>query len=390
MSRDLYPGPRDAGSFLRPSLLVVAGEASGDTLGASVLEAPGASWSAWGLGGPALRAAGASILVDFQRIHANGLGDALRVVPGALAAAGELALEVLHAPPARALLLDATSFNARFGAWLRRRGVLVLWCVAPQLWAWRPDRGPSLARAMDRLAVLFPFEVAPWQALGVSTRWVGHPAIDRPLAPRSVARAALGLLPQTPTLALLPGSRPGELRRLLPPFLDAAARLQGDGVRPFLLLAPSLPAPLVASCERLVKEYGISIVPVDPRRGLGPWLRAFDAALCASGTASLECALAGVKTVISYRVDAVTAWAARRWLRVPWVGLPNLLLGREICPELLQQRCSGPQLAAALRDTLSAASDGALHAEELRDALDPRDGLTVGERVARFLGEGPR
>jgi lipid-A-disaccharide synthase len=389
MRSRFYSSTPSAGSVERKGLLVVAGEASGDALGASALRALGGPHGAWGLGGPALRAAGATPLLDLQTIHANGLGDVLRVLPQASAALVRLAWQVRLRRPRAALLVDATSFNARLGRLLRAQGVPVLWGVAPQIWAWRPERGPALARSMDRLAALFSFEVPLWRALGVDVRWVGHPALDAPLPPREVARASLGIAPTATALALLPGSRPGEVRRLLPPFLEAASLLaRSEGIEPWVFLAPSLPGAVLASSALLAGRRGIRVLRVAPGQGIAPWLPAFDAALCASGTASLECALAAVPPVVAYRADALTAWAARRWLQTEHVALPNVLLGRRVFPELLQERCTPDQLALEARRLLTAGSAEEPRAQ-LRAALSPEDGLTVGARLASMLAPPP-
>ncbi|MCS6901764.1 MAG: lipid-A-disaccharide synthase [Myxococcales bacterium] len=384
-----YPSTSPAGSTDLGGLLVVAGETSGDALGAAVLQALGGTHVVWGLGGPALRRAGASPLLDFQAIHANGLGDVVRVLPRAAAAAVHLVRQTRLRRPRAALLIDATSFNARLGRWLRAEGVPVLWCVAPQIWAWRPERGPALARAMDRLATLFSFEVPLWRSLGVDARWVGHPVLDTSFPCREEARSSLGILPSTPTLALLPGSRPGEVARLLPLFLQAANLLKrSDGIRTWLLLAPSLPSALVVQAMRAARCQEVRVLQVAPGQGLAPWLPAFDAALCASGTASLECVLAAVPPVVAYRVDALTAWLARRWLRTEYVALPNLLLGRRVFPELLQERCTPEQLALEARRLLMV-GPAREPRDQLRATLSPEDGLTVGARVAAMLAPPP-
>ncbi len=368
---------------------MVAGEASGDALGAATLRALGDTHGAWGLGGPALRAAGTSPLLDFQTIHANGLGDALRVLPQATSVLASLAWQARRRRPRIALLVDATSFNARLGRLLRAQGISVLWCVAPQIWAWRPDRGPSLARSMDRLAALFSFEIPLWRSLGVEARWVGHPALDAPSPPRQQARSSLRISPSASTLALLPGSRPNEVQRLLPPFLEAASLLRrSDGIDPWVLLAPSLSEGVLASSARLAERREVRVLRVEQGQGIAPWLPAFDAALCASGTASLECALAAVPAVVAYRADALTAWAARRWLRTEHVALPNVLLGRRVFPELLQERCTPEQLALEARRLLTVGPVEELRAQ-LHAALSPEDGLTVGARVASMLTPPP-
>lgn len=364
-------------------ILAVAGEPSGDALAASVLDA--LPCPAVGVGGGHMQRAGCELLADCAALSGNGIAGALGRVPAAARVFLRIRRQVELARPQAALLVDATEFNARLGRWLRARGVPVLWCVAPQTWAWRPERGPSLARAMDRLAALFSFEVPLWRRLGVDARWVGHPALDRSVRPRAEARAALGLPASGSALALLPGSRPGEVRRLLPAFLAAASELRRrDGLTPVLLLAPSLPARLLAEATRQAHQRGLPVRQATG--GLGAWLAAFDVALCASGTASLECALAAASPVVSYRVDALTAWAARRWLLTPHIGLPNVLLRRRAYPELLQEQLTPSSLIEQARSLLTAGPDHARAlADELRFTLDPGDGNTFGKRAASLL-----
>lgn len=380
-----------ADSAVREGLLVTAAETSGDALGASAVRAlSGRLGRVWGLGGPALRGAGAEPLIDFGEIHANGLGDALQVLPRAITVAGRLGVEALRHRPRAALLVDATSFNARFAQGLRRLSIPVVWCVAPQIWAWLPERGPALARSMDRLAVLFSFEVPLWRALGVETRWVGHPALDAPWASREEARIVLGMASRESHLALLPGSRPGEFSRLFPLFLEAASHLaRTDQVQASLLIAPSLPQLQIDLAIQQATQRGIRSIRVKNDLGMRPWLAAFDAALCASGTASLECAIVAVPPIIAYRVDPLSAWAARRWLRTEHIALPNILLERRWFPELLQAQCTSKQLVQEARKLLQARRPEEL-AARLRATLTPPDSGLVGGRIAEMLDPPPR
>ncbi|MET0591552.1 MAG: hypothetical protein ABW133_02560, partial [Polyangiaceae bacterium] len=304
-----------------------------------------------------------------------------------------------------AVLVDYTEFNLRLGAALRRRGIPVLWCVAPQVWAWRPGRIASIARSLDRLAVILPFEAPLWRNAGVDAHYVGHPALDaigrhesRFAATTAIAMPAGGSSPRpaatpadssatrfaatttprpaVPRVALLPGSRAHEVRRHTAPMLAALGELDraGQRVEARLLASASLDRATRRWLDRAAADAGIAVVDVDPVSGAAPHLRAFDAALAASGTATLECALAGATPVIVYRMSPLTAAVARRLVRTPYVGLPNVVLDAAVYPELLGRDVAPARLATALGRVL-----------ERRPAFEPR----ADELRARLTGGAP-
>lgn len=356
-------------------LLFVAGEASGDRLAAEILLAH--DGPAFGLGGDASRAAGGEVRIDLGPLTGAGLVDAARRLPRIVAAYRELRRLVRERRPKTALLVDYVEANALFGRWLRARGVRVVWCVAPQIWAWRPGRIARLARSMDRLAALFPFEVAAWRAAGVDAHWVGHPALETRWASRAAARAEVAIPDHGPALALLPGSRPREIARNLPGMLAAADRL---ALPTRVLVAGSLDLEARAHVARLAGAA--RVVPIAPAAGLAPVLRAFDVAVAAAGTATLECALAGVPPVVVARVDRLAAAAFGRLIRTPHLALPNVLLGERAYPELWQDEATPSAIVTAVRALLAAARrDG----ESLRRVIDPSDGRRFGRRVADLL-----
>ncbi|HEU4535772.1 MAG TPA: hypothetical protein VFS00_16715, partial [Polyangiaceae bacterium] len=352
-----------------PALLVSAGEASGDRFAAAVVRALGRP--SFGLGGAALAASGASLVARLERVTGTGLGPAIAAAPRLLGVARSLLREVEARGTRAALLVDFTEFHRRLGPLLRRRGVRVLWAVAPQVWAWRPGRVFTLAPALDRLALLFDFEEPLWRRAGVDARWVGHPAADVAPASRDEARRAAGLDAGPPALALLPGSRPNEVRRLLPALLGALdrARARRPDLRARVLLAPSLPAELARGVRRTALAHDAAPVDVDEARGLAALLPAFDAAICASGTATLEAALCDVPPVITYRLGPASAALARLLLRGEHVGLPNVLLGRRAYPELLQGAARPDALANAALALLE--RPPASNAARLRERLKP-------------------
>lgn len=366
------------------SLLVVAGEASGDRAAAQVLRALGPV-DAFGLGGPACARAGLES-VAAPAFGAVGFFDV--VLRGASVARSFAAVlrEARSRRPQAALLVDYTEFNFLLAPRLRELGTKVLWYVAPQVWAWRPSRLRTLPPRIDALAVILPFEEALWQGAGVDASYVGHPALAVAPRPRADVRRELSL-GGTSALALLPGSRRTEVRRLLPPMLDAVARLRRDehalDVR--LLLSSALAPPERTWARGLAAGAGVHVVHA-PEEGAGALLGAFDATLCASGTASLESALAGAHPVVCYRTDRLTAAVVGGLLRTPFVGLPNVLLRRPVWPELLQRDATGPKMAAAVRIVLERWRRFDDAARELRQCLGERKAANlVASRLRAWL-----
>lgn len=319
-------------------LLVVCGEPSSDRAAAKVI-ARLPNVRAFGLVGPACEAAGVEPLLPPERSAALGVLDvALRAGRIALAMAA-VRRAITKRKPTAALLVNYTEFNARLLGSLRRAGVRVLWYAAPQIWAWRPRRGAAIARGCDAMAVILPFEEALWRERGANARYVGHPALEIARRDRDELREEMGL--HGSTLALLPGSRPAEVRRLLPAMIEAA---RGREAR--VLLTRALDARTRAWA--VDQSAGVPIVETSANEGAVAVLGAFDVALCASGTASLECALADVPPVVAYRVDRVAAFVARRALTTRHVALPNVLLGRRAFPELLQDDARADRMRAEL------------------------------------------
>ncbi len=357
-------------------LLVVAGEASGDRAAAAVV-AKLRGVRAFGMGGGALQREGIELLADLRSTTALGVTEVARRAYGVGMAYGKLRAAIRRRKPAAALLVNYTEFNARLAPALWSEGTRVLWYGAPQIWAWRSGRAKPLRRHLDRLAVMLPFEEPLWRELGVDAHYVGHPALEDRRGPehRVAARELLGLTPFAWAIAILPGSRPHEVRRLLEPMLTGYESVRGDraSVDARVMLAASLDDRTRAWARDLAHARGVEVVDVDSRAGIAYALPAFDAALCASGTASLECALARVVPVVCYRVGWATEVGARAFLKTPHVALPNVLLGREAFPELLQRSAAANRIA----DTLAR-------------VLDERDTfLAACTELERVLGDHP-
>ena len=373
-------------------VLVVAGEASGDRIAALVAAALAERGiGCEGIAGPGARAAGIRALADGAPLAAMGLADVAAALPRIAASVVGLLSRARRDPPRAALLVNFTELNQRLGRLLRARGTRVLWCVAPQVWAWRPRRVESLRGAFDRLAVILPFEEPLWRAAGHDATYVGHPSLEAPalaLAPdRARSRARLGIAPGARAVAVLAGSRAGEVRRLASPLCEAARRLlgAGDADTARVILAPGLDPRARALLEQRARAAGIAALDADPDHGAAGCLDAFDVALVASGTASLEAALAGAAPVVAYRLDPLAFAVARRLVHTPHIALPNVILGRRAFPELLQDHARAAPIAAAARDLLRDPGSSARASAELRAALAPPSPLPFGRRVADLI-----
>jgi len=369
---------------MKRPILVVAGEGSGDAMAAPVIERLGVA--AFGLGGPRLRNAGAELLGDASELAAIGVGPTVAGAPAITRSVVRLLREIRRRRPRAALLVGYSEFNPWLGARLRARGTRVLWYGAPQIWAWRPGRAPAIRRACDRLAVVLPFEQGLWRGFGADARYVGHPALGKALADRAVLRTRLGFASGVAALALLPGSRAQELRRHLVPMLETVAQLARgpSGVEARLFLAPALGSELRRWAAQRAERAGVTALEAPDTAPLD----AFDVALVASGTATLECAVRGVPPLIVYRTDRATELLARYALRVPHIGLPNLLLGKRAFPELVQKAVAAPRLAAGVRELLAARPMLLAECARVRSLLlEPLEHpeLLPADRVARWF-----
>jgi lipid-A-disaccharide synthase len=368
----------------RGPVLVVAGEASGDRAAAPVIRCL-ESRPAFGFGGDALRAEGVELVGDLKKTTALGLTEPLFRLKKLVAVYKELVARARSERPRAALLVNYTEFNLRLAADLRPLGVRIVWYGAPQIWAWRKGRAKTLRGVVDRLCVLLPFEEPLWQAAGVDATYVGHPALETPLRTRAEARTVLGLTERAATVAILPGSREHEVRGLLPAMIEGYERVRRDraSVDARLFLAPSLDVVTATWAEKLARAVDLEIVRVDASTGIGALLPAFDAALTASGTASLECAIAGAVPVVAYKVSLVTELGARLLLDTPHVALPNVLLERRAFDEILQREVTPQNLARALARALDDDGKGKNACREVVRTLGV--GKTPSRTVARIL-----
>lgn len=343
-----------------PLIGLVAGEASGDRLGAGLIEAirercPGARFE--GVAGPAMREAGCEALYDTDELAVMGLVEVLGHLPRLVAIRRALVHRWRGAPPDVLVGIDAPDFNLGLEKKLRRHGVRTVQYVSPSVWAWRPRRLKKIRKACDRVLCLLPFEKRYYDERGMDAVFVGHPRAETiPREPdRAGARALLGL-GQGEVVALLPGSRAGEVARLAPEFLRTADWLGRR--RPGIEFVAALAS---ASARETFEEARAAVAPDLALRvsdtGVDIPLAAADVALVASGTATLETALFRRPMVVAYRLSSTTLALVRalNLIRVRHFALPNLLAGREVVPEFLQDEAvaerMGPALAGWLDDT---------------------------------------
>jgi lipid-A-disaccharide synthase len=336
-------------------IALVAGEASGDVLGAGLVEAlrerfPDAQFA--GIGGPAMRAAGFETWFDASELAVMGLSEVLSHLPRLLRLRRALRERVLAWKPNVFVGIDAPDFNLGVERWLKRRGVRTVHYVSPSVWAWRESRAEKIGRSADRVLCLFPMEPAIYARHGVDARFVGHPLADAiALDPdRAAARDALDLAFHAPALALLPGSRLGEIERMLPPFLETAT-LVTERIADLALLLPAANAGCRQAIEAQLRRFPALAARVRLLDGQAQAaMIAADVVLLASGTAALEAMLCKRPMVVGHRIAPATYRIVKALglLKSHYVSLPNVLAGEEVVPELLQDACTPRNLAAAV------------------------------------------
>ena len=338
-------------------MVVVAGEASGDVLGARLITALKqrhiGPLAFSGVGGAQMAAVGMDSLYPISDLSVMGLAEVLPRLRLLLQRLAETSDHVRAVQPAALITIDAPGFSLRLAKRLAGEGIPLIHYVAPQVWAWRPSRARHWAARIDHLLALLPFEPEFFREFDVHCEFVGHPVIEglEEMPGNGAAfRRVYGVNAGVPLLALLPGSRVGEASSLLPIFAQAAAKLHKE--RPELHVVMPTVEQVVSTVTDAVKTWPMPVHVVQ-----GPSLRAdafaaADAALAASGTVSLELALRGVPSVVAYRANPITAALVRRMLLLPYVALPNILAGELVMPEFLQENCQPAGIADALSELL--------------------------------------
>jgi lipid-A-disaccharide synthase len=343
-------------------LLISAGEASSDWYGAQLIAAlrrREPSLHCLGVGGEQMRAAGCDIVVDAKHLAVFGITEILSHLPKIYAEYGKLIRAAEAARPDLAIVIDSPAFNFRVARELHRRGVPVIYFVAPQLWAWREYRVKRVQRWIRKVLCIFPFEADFYRKHGIEVEYVGHPLADLPLPSISREQFARenGLDEAATWIALLPGSREKEVNQHLPTLVESAAGLTGDNRYQFLIpVAPSLDNGFVREAlEAATLGSGhpdTMLTDFKLTNDARTTLLHSRAAVVTSGTATVEAALMRVPFVAVYRLSPLTFWAARKLVKVPYAAMPNLIAHEQVVPELLQDNFTPENVSSHVREIL--------------------------------------
>ena len=367
-----------------PKILISAGEASGDLYAAGLVDAlrglrPDVEF--FGCAGPRMQKAGVRAVVDAHSLAVVGLVEVITHIPRIWGEYRKLLRAARAERPEIAILTDSPDFNLRVARRLRKLGIPVFYLVAPQVWAWRKGRLPMMRRTIDQLLCIFPFEPEFFARHGMEATYIGHPLtrLIQPSAGRADLRREFGIPDGTPLVALLPGSRTGEASRHLPILLDAVERLRAS-VTPeprFILAVPPGTVPEGSTFRERISRASIQLIEGKA------WdvLVCADVALAASGTVTIEACLLGTPLVTFYRVNNLSWWMGKALVRVPFYSMVNLVAGRRIVAELIQDQMTAENLAREAQVLLQ--SEAAQEAMR-RDLAEVAGKLSGPERPLEF------
>jgi lipid-A-disaccharide synthase len=365
-------------------ILVVTGEASGDRHAARLIaalraEAPEIEWEVFGSGGAEMRAAGAETLVDVRELAIMGLLEVLRALPLFRRVFRQLREAARTRRPDAVILVDWPEFNLRLAKRLARDGHRIFYYISPQIWAWRTYRIRTIRRHVEQMLVILPFEKEFYERHGVEVEYVGHPLLDsiRVTSSRAEFCQRHGLDPARRIIALLPGSRHSEIRYILPPLLETVERLRHEHPD----WQAILPLARTFSRAEVATVPGLTIIENETANAIA----AADLAVVASGTATLETAIIGTPLIVVYRASNLNWRIFHPLIRVPWVGMPNLIAGKEIAPELLQDDLTAPRLTAEITRLLGDPEQLAATRLELARVRERLGESNASARAARSI-----
>ena len=373
----------------RSVVLIVAGEASADLHGANLVRAmrrlePSIRFR--GIGGAGMESQGAEILTPCSELSVVGLTEVFPKLLTIARAYGRLKSILKKDRPDLLILIDFPDFNLMLARVAKRLGVPVLYYISPQVWAWRKGRVEKLRRRVDRLAVILPFEEPFYRQKGLEVEYVGHPLLDviPSCMQKDEARKELNMEGASPLIGLLPGSRKEEVVNLLPTMVKAAAELRASFPKLKCLLprAPTIPEELIAS---MLENRSVEINVTSGQ--IHRVLSACDCAFVASGTATLEAAILQVPMVILYRVSRLSYWIGRKVIRVPAIGLPNLVAEKKIVPELIQDEATPARLTLEALSLLGDDKRKDHMVKELAKVREKLGSLSASQRTAQIALE---
>jgi lipid-A-disaccharide synthase len=334
--------------------MIVAGEASGDLHGGNLVRAMRAidpHLSFYGVGGNRMRAEGVELLADAADMAVVGLTEVIHKLGTILRVMHRLKASFAKERPDLVILIDYPDFNLPLARAARKRGIKVLYYISPQVWAWRKGRIETIRKSVDRMAVILPFEEKFYREAGMDVTFVGHPLLDevRKKYPRAEALKRFGLKGDAITVAVLPGSRRSEVARLLPEMLGAC-RILTEKLSPMQFVLPLAGTLDPVFVRDILRQFPVTINVV--RDEIYDAIAVSDAAIVASGTATLETALLETPMVVVYKVSASSYAIGRRFIRVDHISLVNIIAGRSVVPELIQDDANPERISAEVRELI--------------------------------------
>jgi lipid-A-disaccharide synthase len=370
-----------------PRIFIVTGEASGDLHGANLAAAIRAlrpNVELVGVGGSRMQAAGVALLPGIRRVDMIGVSLGLAHLRAGIQNLLVLARYLRRTPLDAVVFIDHPGVNLRLARVAKWAGQRVVYYIAPQVWAWAPIRMRLIRRRVDHAVLILPFEEALYRKAGVRCTFVGHPLLDEvaPSYDRDGLRKGFGLNQSAPVVGLLPGSRENEVRALFPAMLDAAAKIarRHPGAQFIVAQAPTITGELLDS---LSGGTGVKVQVV--RNQASEVMAASDVLLVASGTATLQAAVIGTPMVLAYRVPWLTYWLARWLIRIPWIGLVNIVAGRSIVPELIQQEATPERMTDEASRLLGDSQAGQAMKAELRKVREMLGSPGASRRAAEVV-----
>ena len=373
-------------------IYIIAGEPSGDNLGARIMaalrKATQGKVKFTGIGGPRMTEAGLESLFPMEELSIMGITEILPHIPKLLGRISATVNDVTIKKPNAVLTIDTPAFSFRVAKKLTGRGIPLIHMVAPSVWAWKPWRAKKVAGFLDHLLTLLPFEPPYFEKEGLASTFVGHPVLESGAdrGDGTSFRKHHGLDEKQPILCLLPGSRKSETKRLLPVFADVCKTINSS-TNNLVIVVPTVPS-LKEQISQEIRQWDLPVIVLDDVREKFDAFAASDAALAASGTVSLELAMAKTSAVIAYKVNPLTAWIAKKLVKLDYVSLVNILLKREVVPEFLLERCEAELIAPKLRELLEndkAKQKQLAGYENALSYLTPENGETPSEKAASAI-----
>ena len=375
-------------------ILISAGEASGDLYAGAVtrgIKQLNPEAEVFGMGGDCLREAGGEVLFDIKDHSLMGFVEVLKKLPDVWKLRNAFIDLMDKRKPDVLVTIDYPGFNMRLAKLAKERGINVVYFIAPQVWAWRPGRAADVAKVTDKIACLFPFESDFYKSYGADIEFIGHPLVDtvKPSLSRKEAEELAGKRTGHPLILLMPGSREMEIQRLLPVMLGAAKILKQK--RPELDFAIPRAATIAKDIlEDSIRQAGLNIRLIEGHNY--DVMSVADLAIVTSGTVTLEAAMCGLGCEILYKSSPVSFWIAKRVVKIPNIGLPNIVAGRQIEPELLQDDCTPENISSTALELLEPERFAQLQRDlqEVKEKLgEPGAVKRVAELVLRMAGQNP-